>query len=85
MSEQLTALDATFLELEQADESAHMHIGAIMLFDPKPDGGSSWMPSAPRSSSCSLLRAASGPVRRAPPRGAISRRTPTSATRRTLA
>ena len=27
MSEHLTALDATFLELEEADESAHMHIG----------------------------------------------------------
>src|SRR5262249_22646813 len=39
MSEHLTALDATFLELEQADESAHMHIGAIMVFDPRPDGG----------------------------------------------
>ena len=25
--ETLTALDATFLELEEADDSAHMHIG----------------------------------------------------------
>ena len=40
MSEHLTALDATFLELEEADESAHMHIGVIMVFDPRPDGGS---------------------------------------------
>ncbi len=40
MSEHLTPLDATFLELEQADESAHMHIGGIMVFDPLPDGGS---------------------------------------------
>ncbi|HYM45797.1 MAG TPA: wax ester/triacylglycerol synthase family O-acyltransferase [Solirubrobacteraceae bacterium] len=39
MSEHLTPLDATFLELEEADESAHMHIGAIMVFDPQPDGG----------------------------------------------
>jgi diacylglycerol O-acyltransferase len=39
MSEHLTPLDATFLELEEADESAHMHIGAIMVFDPRPDGG----------------------------------------------
>jgi diacylglycerol O-acyltransferase / wax synthase len=39
MSEHLTALDATFLELEQNDESAHMHIGVIMVFDPQPDGG----------------------------------------------
>jgi len=39
MSEHLTPLDATFLELEQADESAHMHIGGIMVFDPLPNGG----------------------------------------------
>jgi len=38
MSEQLTALDATFLELEQADEGATMHIGGIMVFDPPPGG-----------------------------------------------
>jgi WS/DGAT/MGAT family acyltransferase len=38
LSEHLTALDATFLELEEADESAHMHIGAIMVFDPPPLG-----------------------------------------------
>ena len=40
MSEHLTPLDATFLELEEADESAHMHIGVIMVFDPRRDGGS---------------------------------------------
>src|ERR1035437_815567 len=40
MSEHLTPLDATFLELEEADESAHMHTGVIMVFDPQPDGGS---------------------------------------------
>ncbi len=40
MSEHLTALDATFLELEEVDESAHMHTGVIMVFDPRPDGGS---------------------------------------------
>jgi diacylglycerol O-acyltransferase len=34
MEEQLTALDATFLELEEADLSAHMHIGAVMIFEP---------------------------------------------------
>ncbi|MGO9322865.1 MAG: WS/DGAT/MGAT family O-acyltransferase [Solirubrobacteraceae bacterium] len=39
MSEHLTALDATFLELEQADESAHMHIGGVLVFDPLPNGG----------------------------------------------
>ncbi len=39
MEEQLTPLDATFLELEEGDESAHMHVGWAMLFDPLPDGG----------------------------------------------
>ena len=39
MSEHLTPLDATFLELEQADESAHMHIGGVLVFDSLPDGG----------------------------------------------
>ena len=39
MKQHLTALDATFLELEQADDSAHMHIGAIMVFEPTPGGG----------------------------------------------
>lgn len=28
MSEHLTPLDATFLELEEVDDRAHMHIGA---------------------------------------------------------
>src|SRR5271166_583127 len=39
MPAQLTPLDATFLELEQADESAHMHIGGIMVFAPRATGG----------------------------------------------
>jgi diacylglycerol O-acyltransferase len=39
MGNRLTPLDASFLELEQADESAHMHIGWAMVFDPLPDGG----------------------------------------------
>jgi diacylglycerol O-acyltransferase / wax synthase len=38
MGEQLTALDATFLELEEADQSAHMHIGGVMVLEPQPDG-----------------------------------------------
>jgi diacylglycerol O-acyltransferase / wax synthase len=38
MAEHLSPLDAMFLELEQADESAHMHIGAVMVFDPIPGG-----------------------------------------------
>jgi len=32
--ETLSALDATFLELEEADEGAHMHIGAVLLLRP---------------------------------------------------
>jgi diacylglycerol O-acyltransferase / wax synthase len=39
MAEQLSPLDATFLELEQADQSAHMHIGAILVFAPPEHGG----------------------------------------------
>lgn len=39
MSDSLTALDGTFLELEQADQGAHMHIGGVMVFDPLPGGG----------------------------------------------
>lgn len=39
MSHDLTALDATFLELEQSDEGAHMHIGGAMIFDPLPGRG----------------------------------------------
>ena len=38
MAEHLSALDATFLELEQEDPSAHMHIGGLLIFDPRPDG-----------------------------------------------
>ena len=37
-TEHLTALDATFLELEEADQSAHMHIGAVMVFEPPSEG-----------------------------------------------
>ena len=39
MTDRLTALDATFLELEQSDETAHMHIGALLVFEPLPGGG----------------------------------------------
>jgi WS/DGAT/MGAT family acyltransferase len=39
MTEHLSALDATFLELEESDASAHMHIGGILVFDPLPGGG----------------------------------------------
>jgi diacylglycerol O-acyltransferase / wax synthase len=39
MPGRLSALDATFLELEQMNEGATMHIGGVMVFDPLPDGG----------------------------------------------
>lgn len=39
VTDTLTALDATFLELEQSDEGALMSIGGVMLFDPLPGGG----------------------------------------------
>jgi diacylglycerol O-acyltransferase len=35
---ELSALDATFLELEDADPTAHMHIGGMLIFDPLPNG-----------------------------------------------
>ncbi|MGN6258096.1 MAG: WS/DGAT/MGAT family O-acyltransferase [Solirubrobacterales bacterium] len=35
---QLSPLDAAFLELEEADEAAHMHIGWALVFDPVPGG-----------------------------------------------
>jgi len=38
MEDRLTALDATFLELEQRDEGATMHIGSVMIFEPPPNG-----------------------------------------------
>ena len=39
MSERLSMLDTMFLDLEQADTAAHMHIGAALVFDALPDGG----------------------------------------------
>lgn len=38
VTDHLTALDAAFLELEEGDSSAHMHIGWTMVFDPLPGG-----------------------------------------------
>jgi WS/DGAT/MGAT family acyltransferase len=38
-TEPLSPLDATFLELEEADVTAHMHIGGLLIFDPLPNGG----------------------------------------------
>jgi diacylglycerol O-acyltransferase / wax synthase len=39
MSDSLTPLDATFLEVEQQDEGALMSIGGVSVFDPMPAGG----------------------------------------------
>jgi len=39
MGEQLSMLDTMFLVLEQVDETAHMHIGAALVFEPLPGGG----------------------------------------------
>jgi diacylglycerol O-acyltransferase / wax synthase len=39
IEERLTPLDSTFLELEQADEGAMMHIGGALIFDPLATGG----------------------------------------------
>ena len=49
-NDQLTALDATFLELEQADESALMHIGAALVFDALPGGETPAIGEAARAS-----------------------------------
>lgn len=38
MNRRLTPLDTTFLELEQEDDSAHMHIGGALVFEPRADG-----------------------------------------------
>jgi diacylglycerol O-acyltransferase len=39
VTQPLSPLDATFLELEEADPTAHMHIGGILVFDALPGGG----------------------------------------------
>jgi diacylglycerol O-acyltransferase len=39
MGQRLSMLDTMFLDLEQHDDSAHMHIGAALIFDALPRGG----------------------------------------------
>ncbi len=39
MTDHLTPLDSSFLELEEGDQASHMHIGWAMTFAPLPDGG----------------------------------------------
>jgi diacylglycerol O-acyltransferase / wax synthase len=38
VTDHLTPLDASFLELEEGDESSHMHIGWAMVFEPLREG-----------------------------------------------
>ncbi len=38
MADHLTPLDAAFLELEDGDQSSHMHVGWTLVFDPLPGG-----------------------------------------------
>ena len=91
--DQLTALDATFLELEQADDSALMHIGAALVFDAAArrwDAGDRGGARAPRAAlgpvAALPAEARRAPHRRAswPPGSAISasRSKRTSVTRR---
>jgi diacylglycerol O-acyltransferase / wax synthase len=37
-AERLSPLDASFLEIEQADDASHMHVGWAMIFDRAPSG-----------------------------------------------
>jgi diacylglycerol O-acyltransferase len=60
ITERLTPLDATFLELEQADEGAMMHIGGALIFDPRIDTGAA--PSLDEL--CTLLDERFGALRR---------------------
>lgn len=39
VTDRLSSLDASFLEIEEQDEASHMHIGWAMVFDPLPEGG----------------------------------------------
>ena len=38
MADHLTPLDAAFLELEDGDQSSHMHVGWTLVFDSLPGG-----------------------------------------------
>ena len=38
MSARLSSLDAAFLELEDSQEAAHMHIGAVLVFEARQEG-----------------------------------------------
>ena len=38
MADHLTPLDPAFLELEDGDQSSHMHVGWTLVFEPPPGG-----------------------------------------------
>jgi hypothetical protein len=63
----LSPLDATFLELEDGDRSAHMHIGGVLVFD------------GPRARVRRAARPARGAARRATALPATSIRTASTA------
>ena len=58
MSEPLTALDATFLEIEQMGEGATMHIGGVMVFDSPARGAALLMDTERRHGLAAELAAA---------------------------
>jgi WS/DGAT/MGAT family acyltransferase len=73
MSARLSSLDAAFLELEDSQEAAHMHIGAVLVFEARPEGSpelaqlrekiAGRLPALPRYRS-RLTAAHVGPLRR---------------------
>ena len=82
-TEPLSPLDATFLELEEADATAHMHIGGVLVFDPLPGGGTPDARAAappPRARASTRCRATASGSRAARPAACTGRRgSPTSA------
>jgi hypothetical protein len=64
MGEQLTPPDATLLELEEADESAHVHIGSIRISDPRPGSAPPTCLALSRADGCSLVDGARTPSAR---------------------
>ena len=75
VTDHLTPLDASFLELEEADASSHMHVGWTMVFDPLPGGGSPSLDQfgAPRARLSHLPRFRPPPLRAARGRAQLAR------------
>ena len=65
LPDHLTAIDGTFLELEDADSAAHMHIGGLLVFGPRAGGetpgarGGARVPRASASMHCRAIASAS--------------------------